>query len=56
MDLYLPADFRELHGAAADDWRDLPSSCGPHDARDNGVTVVAEHRACEEPDPSWRVL
>jgi hypothetical protein len=57
MDTYLPADFREIHDAAPDDWRDASSSCIARDrtatqgARDDGVT---DPTSCA--DPFWRVL
>jgi hypothetical protein len=57
MDTYLPADFREIHDAAPDDWRDASSSCIARDrtatqgTRDDGVT---DPTSCA--DPFWRVL
>lgn len=56
MDVYLPADFREIHDAAPDDWRDVSSTssardrsgdCERHDANDSP-------NACA--DPNWRVF
>jgi hypothetical protein len=58
MDIYLPADFHELHDAAADDWRDLSTS----------ALIDGERRAARElserpsdsfngcADPLWRVF
>lgn len=58
MDVYLPADFRELHAAAPDDWRDLSSSCScAHDDARSVATVAPPGRPdCADPDPLWRVL
>ena len=57
MDLYLPAEFRELHAAAPDDWRDHPSSlCAREDGTDAASSLGAGRPDRNDPDPSWRVL
>ncbi len=59
MDIYLPADFRELHAAAAEDWRDISTSCATHervrssDAQCRTFKPEAPN-ACV--DPLWRVF
>jgi len=60
MDLYLPADFHELHDAAAEDWRDLSTSSRLDDerkaARDlaRGDRTSAAFNGCA--DPFWHVF
>jgi len=54
MDIYLPADFHELHDSVADDWRDISST---RTARER--TPMADARR-DDPercaDPLWRVI
>ena len=56
MDIYLPADFLELHADAPDDWRDASSTPFAHDAD----AEPAQARACAGAsgcaDPLWRVI
>jgi hypothetical protein len=58
MDLYLPAEFHELHDVASDDWRDASSSCtrcehaGAHDS--HAPREPGDQNACA--DPLWRVI
>jgi hypothetical protein len=61
MDTYLPADFRELHDAAAEDWRDVSSSSWMPRAQPSAVETrggeghaLAPADACA--DPLWRVI
>jgi hypothetical protein len=59
MDIYLPADFHELHDAAPDDWRDISTSSATHERPPSSNTQSTSHRtdspdACV--DPSWRVI
>jgi len=59
MDVYLPADFRELHAAAPDDWRDLSSSDSGADAGGSEAAspcAAGARPVCTDPDPLWRVL
>ncbi|HEX6832249.1 MAG TPA: hypothetical protein VF132_01840 [Rudaea sp.] len=51
MDVYLPADFREIHDAAPDDWRDLSSTARAEPARCDGSESPND---CA--DPLWRVF
>jgi len=57
MDTYLPADFRELHAAAPDDWRDVSSTALAHDHADKESD---DNRDCDNPnmcaDPLWCVI
>lgn len=58
MDLYLPADFRELHAAARDDWRDA-SSCGAHRAEPDAPAAARQpgpQRDDDCVDPLWRAI
>jgi hypothetical protein len=57
MDIYLPADFHELHDASVDDWRDLSTArsdrTAPIEPRVNlRLADASDHCA----DPDWRVL
>ena len=59
MDIYLPADFHELHDAAPDDWRDISTSSATHErspsSSDHMRAPVADSpNACV--DPLWRVI
>ena len=59
MDIYLPADFHELHAAAADDWRDISTSSATHERCQSSNAQADEHvkdspDACV--DPLWRVI
>jgi hypothetical protein len=58
MDLYLPAEFHELHDAASDDWRDASSSrtrCERATALDSPAQhEPGDKEACA--DPLWRVI
>lgn len=52
MDLYLPADFHEIHDTAPDDWRDVSSSNTYRNER-----VQTSHDSPNEcADPYWRVF
>jgi hypothetical protein len=57
MDIYLPADFRELHDAAADDWRDLSTTRSERTAT---TEPRADSRSIDAindcADPTWRVI
>jgi len=59
MDIYLPADFHELHDAAPDDWRDISTSSATHE-RSPSSLEYANLRGMKSPDtcvdPSWRVI
>jgi hypothetical protein len=59
MDIYLPADFHELHDAAPDDWRDISTSFATHERSPSSNGPTASPRA-DSPDtcvdPSWRVI
>ena len=55
MDIYLPADFREIHDAAPDDWRDASSSCRSPARMPHADDDVADPAGlCA--DPLWRVF
>jgi len=52
MDIYLPADFHELHDSVADDWRDISST-----ARERAAAAArreADPECCA--DPLWCVI
>jgi len=55
MDIYLPADFHELHDSVADDWRDVSST---RTVRER--TALAQSRRDDDPelcaDPLWCVI
>jgi len=57
MDIYLPADFLELHAAAPDDWRDASSSAFAHE---HAGAEPVDARECDHSnacaDPLWRVI
>ena len=55
MDLYLPADFHEIHDAAPDDWRDVSSSNVIRE-RQSDERGVCHDSPNECADPSWRVF
>ena len=59
MDIYLPADFRVLHDAAPDDWRDISTSSATHERPPTSNGQPNSHRD-DSPDtcvdPSWRVI
>jgi len=59
MDTYLPADFHELHAAAADDWRDISTSSATH-GRSPPSSAQPNAHGADSPDacvdPSWRVI
>ena len=59
MDIYLPADFHELHDAAPDDWRDISTSSATHERSPSSNAQPDAYRT-DSPDtcvdPSWRVL
>jgi hypothetical protein len=59
MDIYLPADFHELHDAAPDDWRDISTSSATHERSPSSNGGTDSHGA-DPPDtcvdPSWRVI
>ena len=59
MDIYLPADFHELHDAAPDDWRDISTSSATHERSPSSIEHAKLH-ATTSPDtcvdPSWRVI
>jgi hypothetical protein len=60
MDLYLPADFHELHDAAADDWRDLSTSTVIEGERKAARDIAGGDRPSDAfngcADPFWRVF
>jgi hypothetical protein len=57
MDIYLPADFHELHGAAPDDWRDISTSSATHERSPSSNEHSNAHRTdSPDVDPSWRVI
>lgn len=57
MDVYLPADFRELRDSAADDWRDLSGGLLPRERTlERGVDGAAAERMFGCADPEWRVF
>ena len=62
MDTYLPSDFRELHAAAAEDWRDVSSSSNwmprmqPTTVGVHGGEGHATGPADACADPLWRVI
>jgi hypothetical protein len=58
MDIYLPADFHELHGAAPDDWRDISTSSATHERLppSNGQPNAQGDSPDTCVDPSWRVI
>jgi hypothetical protein len=51
MDLYLPADFHEIHDAAPDDWRDVSSTSTNRERVQSSPDSPNE---CA--DPCWRVF
>jgi hypothetical protein len=53
MDIYLPADFHELHDSVPDDWRDVSSS---RPARERPADTLRDHDPELCADPSWRVI
>jgi hypothetical protein len=54
MDIYLPADFHELHDDAVADWRDLSVQQTKPDAR---VIAAETQRVVERSvDPSWLAI
>ena len=59
MDIYLPADFHELHDTAPDDWRDISTSSATHE-RSPTSNEHANSPRTNSPetcaDPSWRVI
>ena len=59
MDIYLPADFHELHDAAPDDWRDISTSSATHE-RPVSSNALTQPTRSDSPDicvdPSWRVI
>ena len=59
MDIYLPADFHELHDAAPDDWRDISTSSATHE-RPPSSDIQFHSPRTDSPDacvdPSWRVI
>ena len=59
MDIYLPADFYELHDAAPDDWRDISTSSATHE-RAQASNAQRDTDAIDSPytcvDPLWRVF
>lgn len=56
MDIYLPAEFRELHDAAPDDWRDLSSAATLRDERTLRSGPMHGGAADTDPDPLWCVV
>jgi hypothetical protein len=54
MDIYLPADFHELHDAAPDDWRDVSTTSATHEHWQSSNAQMKDSDAC--PDPLWRVI
>jgi hypothetical protein len=57
MDIYLPADFHELHDAAADDWRDLSTTRTERTATTEPRADSRSIDAIDDcADPTWRVI
>jgi hypothetical protein len=59
MDIYLPADFHELHDAAPDDWRDVSNSSATHERSPSSIERANLHGKNSPDtcvDPSWRVI
>ena len=57
MDIYLPADFRELHDAAADDWRDLSTTRTERTATTEPRADLRSIDATSDyADPTWCVI
>ena len=59
MDIYLPADFHELHDSAPDDWRDISTSSATQQRWQSSNAQSDAHLkdspdACA--DPLWRVI
>jgi len=59
MDLYLPADFRQLHDSAPDDWRDASTSRTARNqahagAGERNADMIDPNNLCA--DPLWRVI
>ena len=58
MDIYLPADFHQLHHNAPDDWRDVSTasrreSLALHDSERCTDLIDPKNRCA---DPLWRVF
>jgi hypothetical protein len=57
MDIYLPADFHELHDAASDDWRDVSAT---RTERTAALDAQRDSRPVDSvngcADPLWRVF
>jgi hypothetical protein len=57
MDIYLPADFRTLHDAAAEDWRDASTTSATRDRAQSdeaNLPMVDPNNRCA--DPTWIVI
>jgi len=57
MDIYLPADFRTLHDAAAEDWRDASTTSATRDRAQSdeaNLPMVDPNSRCA--DPTWIVM
>ena len=52
MDIYLPADFHELHDSVADDWRDVSSTR----SRERAALMRRDDDAESCADPYWRAI
>ena len=59
MDIYLPADFHELHDAAPDDWRDISTSSATHERPPSSIehaNLCGTNSPDTCVDPSWRAI
>jgi len=56
MDIYLPADFHELHDAAADDWRDLSTTRSERTVVEPRADLRSADAVSDCADPDWRVF
>lgn len=54
MDIYLPADFHELHDAAPEDWRDISTSTATHERAPASNTRRTD--PANDADPLWQAL
>jgi hypothetical protein len=57
MDIYLPADFHELHDAASEDWRDVSATRTERSAAMDPPCDRSPLDAVNDcADPLWRVF
>jgi hypothetical protein len=55
MDIYLPADFHQLHDDAVTDWRDQPSRQPAEAAATRAARESARAVECSV-DPTWLAI